>query len=102
MDPILVYITHPDLKTAEKIVAFLLKNRLIACGNISPIKSFYWWKGKIKNSQEFVSILKTTDKNWLKIKSKVAKIHPYKIPCIMKINVQMNDEYESWIKNEIK
>ncbi|MEK9183111.1 MAG: divalent-cation tolerance protein CutA [Patescibacteria group bacterium] len=102
MKPIIIYITHPNLKTAKKIVAALLASRLIACGNIFPTQSIYWWNGKMKNSKEYVSIVKTVEKNWPKIKSAVSKIHPYQIPCIMKICVKANDDYESWINNEIK
>jgi len=60
---IIIYITHPDLKTAKKIVASLMKSRLIACGNFFSIQNTYWWKGKIENSKEVVSIVKTKKKN---------------------------------------
>lgn len=99
---IIIYITHPDLKTAKKIVASLMKSRLIACGNFFPIQNTYWWKGKIENSKETVSIVKTKTKNWEKVKSAVVKLHPYETPCIIKINVNANDNYESWINKETK
>ncbi|MBU0619585.1 divalent-cation tolerance protein CutA, partial [Patescibacteria group bacterium] len=57
MGVIIIYITHPDLKTAKKIVASLMQSRLVACGNFFPIQSSYWWKGKIENSKEIVSIV---------------------------------------------
>jgi len=99
---IIIYITHPDLKTAKRIVASLMESRLIACGNFFPIQSSYWWKGKIENSKEVVSIVKTKAKNWEKVKSAVIKLHPYETPCIMKINIEANDDYESWINKEVK
>lgn len=99
---IIIYITYPDLKTAKKIVASLMENRLIACGNFFPIQSIYWWKGKIKNSKEVVSILKTKKENWEKVKSAVAKLHPYETPCIIKIAVSANNNYESWINKEAR
>lgn len=99
---IIIYITHPDLKTAKKIVVSLMKDRLIACGNFFPINSIYWWKGKIENSKEIVSIVKTKTENWEKVKSAVVKLHPYETPCIMKTDVEANDDYESWINKEVK
>lgn len=99
---IIIYITYPNLKTAKKIVASLMKNRLIACGNFFPIQNTYWWKGKIENSKEVVSIVKTKTKNWEKVKAAVIKIHPYETPCIMKMNVMANDNYVSWINKEVK
>jgi len=80
----------------------LLKKRLAACANIFPINSAYWWKGKIENPKEFVLIVKTKKQNFEKVKQAVKKIHPYTIPCIVKIDVEANKEYENWIKQEVK
>ena len=102
MSFILVYITHKNIKSARRIVSHLLKKRLIACANFFPIKSSYWWKGKIVNSSEIVSILKTRKGNWKKLKAEVEKIHPYEVPCIMKFVVEANESYENWIWTETK
>jgi len=48
----LVYITCRDEKEAVKISRHLLNKRLIACSNIHPIRSLYWWKGKIQDGKE--------------------------------------------------
>ena len=77
---ILIYVTHRNQKAAEKIANHLLKKRLIACANFFPIKSSYWWKGKIENGKEIVSLLKAKEENWHKIKSEIEKIHPCEPP----------------------
>lgn len=99
---IIIYTAHPNLKTAKKIAASLLKRRLIACANFFPIQSAYWWKNKIINSKEIVSIVKTSRNNWTKIQSEIIKLHPYQTPCILKIEVEANEDYESWINKEIR
>ena len=58
--------------------------------------------GKIEDSKEIVSIVKTRKENWKKVEEEVKKIHPYKVPCIMRIEVDSNKEYDSWIKEETK
>ncbi len=100
MSFIIIYITHKNLKEAKKVVTYLLQKKLITCANFFPIKSSYWWKNKIENSNEIVTIVKTKKEKWKKVKSEVKKIHPYEVPCIMKFNVESNKEYESWIKNK--
>ncbi len=100
MSFIIIYITHKNLKEAKKVVTYLLQKKLITCANFFPIKSSYWWKNKIENSNEIVTIVKTKKEEWKKVKSEVKKIHPYEVPCIMKFNVESNKEYESWIKNK--
>ena len=99
---ILIYITCPNKEEAEKIVKLLLKKKLIACANIFPIKSFYHWKGKIENDQEFVSILKTKEENWEKVKEEVKRVHSYDVPCIIKLNVEANEEFANWVNTECK
>ena len=102
MNFIFVYITNPTKKEAKKIANRLLKKKLIACANVFPINSLYWWEGKIVDENEFVLIAKTSDANFEKVKKEVEKIHSYKIPCIIKIPVSSNKEYFDWLKKEIK
>ena len=109
---IIIYITHENLKEAKKVAGALLRNKLIACVNYFPIESAYWWlatslasdggKSKITNSKEIVSLVKTKKENWAKIKKAVEAMHPYEIPCIMKLEVESNKSYADWIKEETK
>jgi len=99
---ILVYITNPDKKTAHKIGKYLVEKRLCACVNIFPIESYYWWQSKIEKAKEWVVIAKTLEKNYEKIKKEIKIIHPYTIPCIIKIKADANKEYLDWLKGEIR
>lgn len=96
----LAYITCKDRKEAEKISMHLLRKRIIACANIFPIKSMFWWKGKIADGNESVIIAKTSNKNFRNLEKEVKKIHSYKIPCILRINATANKEYDKWLKKE--
>lgn len=97
---ILIYTTHPNIKTVKKIADVLLKKRLLGCVNFFPITSAYWWKSKIENTKEVVAIFKTTEKHWVKIQTEIKKLHPYTVPCIIKIKAQANKEFEKWLKQE--
>ncbi len=99
---IIIYITHKSLKEAKKVAEHLLEKKMIACVNYFPIQSSYWWNGKIENAKEIVSLVKTKKENWTKIKKEVEKIHPYDVPCIMKIEVEANGDYARWIEKETK
>ena len=91
---IIIYITHKNMQDARKIGKYLLNKRLIACVNYFPIKSSFWWKNKIENSNEIVSLVKTKKANWKKVEMEIKKIHPYKTPCVMKFEVKANKGYE--------
>jgi len=102
MSFIFAYITNPDKKHAKKVALHLLKKKLVACVNLFPIESLYWWDGKIEESKEYALIVKTKKENWNKLKTEVKKIHSYTIPCITKINVSANKEYEDWLRSVVK
>lgn len=94
---IFVYITNPNKKVARRIAKYLLNNKLIACANIFPIDSLYRWQGKMADEKEFVLIAKTKKENFEKVVREVEKIHPYDIPCIVKIPVSSNKKYYQWL-----
>ena len=97
MSFIMIYVTHENLENAKKITNHLLKKKLIACANFFPITGSYWWKDKIEDSNEVVSLFKTRKENWERVESEIKKIHPYETPCITKMNTEANEDYESWI-----
>ena len=98
----LAYIICRDKKEAEKISMHLLNKRMIACANIFPIRSMYWWKKKIVTEAENVIIAKTNEKKFAKVVSEVKKIHSYKIPCILKLNSIANKDYDKWAEKQMK
>ncbi len=98
----LVYITCKDEKEAKKISMHLLKKRIIACANIFPIKSMYWWKNRIVNDNENVIIAKTNNRNFKKLEAEVKKLHSYEVPCILRINATVNKDYKQWAEKEMK
>lgn len=102
-DIILLYTTFPDQTTAEKICAALVQERLVACVNIhSPIKSMYWWKGQLENSNEISAYLKTTAEKFVPVRERLKALHPYEVPCLMEIPIdRVNPAYAQWLKTEI-
>lgn len=101
MNMVLMYITNPSKEGARKISKKLLEEKLIACANIFPIESIYLWEGKIAEEPEFVLIAKTTEENFGKAKALVEKIHPYDVPCVLKIPVEANERYLKWVQGVV-
>ncbi|HHS95192.1 MAG TPA: divalent-cation tolerance protein CutA [Phaeodactylibacter sp.] len=99
---ITIYVTNASESEAKNIAEHLLQKKMIACANLYPIQSVYWWKGYIQKDTEWVALLKTTSSNWEKVRDEIKRIHPYEVPCIMKTVVQANEAYEKWIEDEVK
>lgn len=96
-----VYVTCRDSKEAEKVSRHLLGKRLVACSNMFPVRSMYWWKGSIAEETETAVILKSVEGNFKMIVDEVRKVHSYEVPAIIKHNVDANDDYDEWCRNEI-
>lgn len=76
----------------------LVRTRLAACVNITKISSVYSWQGKIENTDEFLAIFKTTQKNKSKLKTQIKKTHPYKVPEIAELSLRdLNKPYLQWL-----
>lgn len=98
---ILLYSTAPSRNEARRLVKILIEKKLIACGNIFKIESLYKWKGKIAGGAEWVILAKTADSKFLRAKKEIEKIHPYEIPCIIKMPATAGEKYFKWVEKEI-
>jgi len=100
---ILIFTTFHKKSEAVKIGQGLLKKRLIACYNLIPVESAYWWKGKILDDKETLMTLKTKNENFTKIESYIKKHSGYEIPEVVAIKPSsLNRSYLKWINKETK
>jgi periplasmic divalent cation tolerance protein len=100
---IAVYIACKDKSQAQKISKNLLKTRLIACANIFPVQSMYWWENKIQEEKEYIIIAKTLKNKFKNITLLVKKLHTYKIPLIEQWDIdEVDKKYLDWLQKEVK
>ena len=98
MKPVMIISTYPNKKSISKIANDLVKNKTVACVNISKISSIYSWKNKVTNTSEYLVIFKTTIKNKTFLKKKIKETHPYDVPEIIEIDVaSANQSYLNWL-----
>ena len=98
MKPAIIISTYPNKKSITKVANEFVKNKTVACVNISKISSIYSWKGKIENESEYLAIFKTTAKNKKLLKKQIKETHPYDVPEIAEINVtSVNNSYLNWL-----
>ncbi len=99
---LIAYITNKNKAEAKKIAKHLLSKKLAACTNIFPVNSAYFWKGKLQDDKEFVLLCKTSESKFSQLEHEIKKIHSYEIPCILKIEVKANSEYENWVNTQVE
>ena len=97
---VLAYVTAPSAAEASRIARHLLERHLIGCANVLPMTSIYRWEGAIAEEGEVAMILKTRSELFDALREEVARIHPYKVPCILRIPADANAAYFAWISAE--
>ena len=95
----IIYITTGNEQEAELIANTLVEKKLVACANIFPIKSVYWWEGKIETATEQLVIIKTRRALFVVVRDRILQLHPYKVPEILAVPVEAgSEEYLRWLK----
>ena len=96
----LVYITASSEKEAYAIGKTLVSERLAASVNIiNPVRSLYWWEGKIQDEQEVVIIAKTVSGLIEKLTQRVISMHSYTCPCVISIPIEKGHQaFIDWIE----
>jgi len=97
-----VVTTMDDRETLERMGRQLLERRLIACLQvIGPIKSLYWWKGKVEESEEWMGIMKTRRDLYDRVEEEIRALHPYEVPEILAMEAdKVVDTYAQWVMGE--
>ena len=102
MDILLVYITFKDRASASTMIDLLIDKKLIACGNIMPIESCYFWQGSKVREGEYVAIMKSMPTLKHDIESEVVNNHSYEVPCIITWLAEANLAYGKWVAEQVK
>jgi periplasmic divalent cation tolerance protein len=98
-----VYVTCKDRAEAKKIALLVVKKRLAACANWFPVRSVYWWHGKMERAAEVALVLKTTAGKAKPLMAAIKAAHSYKVPCIEALPIlEGNADYLRWIREETK
>jgi len=103
MSNIIVLMTTSTQEEANKIVRQLLNQHLIACANtLSPVKSQYWWKKRIEETDEVLVIMKTQEKLFTKLTETIKQLHSYEVPEILALPITKGwPPYLEWLDSVV-
>jgi periplasmic divalent cation tolerance protein len=101
---IIILVTSKDKLEAEKITQSLLKEHLVACGNIvSPVISFFHWSDKIDRAEECLIIMKSRLDLFSQVAERVKSLHSYEVPEILALPiVDASKAYLDWMGGVLK
>jgi len=84
---------------AERLLAALLGERLIACGNLIPtVHSRYWWQGSLCADDEALIVMETAIDRVEAAMARLAELHPYEVPKILTFAPsEVHLPYREWV-----
>jgi len=87
---------------AERLGRVMVERRLAACAQIvGPVTSTYWWKGAMETAEEWVAVMKTTDRLSAQLIAAIKAEHSYETPDIVAISIVDGlPDYLNWIAEE--
>jgi len=94
-----VLVTCGSEEQAANIAHLLVEERLAACVNIlPPVRSIYRWEGKIWDEKEWMLVIKTQQKRFEALQTKVKSLHSYSVPEIIALPiVEGSGFYLKWL-----
>jgi periplasmic divalent cation tolerance protein len=103
-DKIVVFNTCASADEAERLARRLVDERLAACVNvISPVRSFYRWKGEVEEAAEWLLIIKSSRELFSSLSVVLKSAHSYELPEVIAMPVvDGSTDYLSWIEQELK
>jgi periplasmic divalent cation tolerance protein len=102
MSIIAIMTTTDSLDEARSIAATLVERRLVACAQISSIRSYYRWEDAVQNDDEFRLLLKTTQARYPEVEAAILELHSYDLPAIVAIDVaQAYGPYADWVSDNV-
>lgn len=103
-DVVGVYLTFPDVASAEAVATALVDGRMAACVNVGPaVTSHYRWQGRVQRDPEVVAWAKTTRARLPELVAAVRARHPYDVPCVVAYAVSDGfDGYLDWVRTEVE
>lgn len=103
VDVRVVLVTAPGEEVAERMVAELVREGIVACGNIVPgALSIYRWQGRVEREREVLIVLKTTSRAVPRLLARVPALHPYEVPEILVFPIVAgHGPYLEWVAESV-
>lgn len=97
-----VHSTTDSKDEATKICSAAVESRLAACAQVlAPLRSTYWWHGKIERADEYFLMMKTTRDKFEALARLIRENHSYEVPDIVAVPIlEGSADYLAWISAE--
>ncbi|NPV61515.1 MAG: divalent-cation tolerance protein CutA [Methanotrichaceae archaeon] len=98
---VLVLCTAPP-GGSENIAKAVVEERLAACVNVCPVRSYYTWQETLCRDAEELMIIKTEERMVEQLSRRIKELHSYELPEIVILPVVGGDPgYLQWLSRSV-
>lgn len=95
--------TVSSLDEGAALARSITSQRLAAGVQIlGPIRSLYWWRGSLRDEQEWQLLIMTTHSLVGALESHIKTNHSYETPEIIATEITGSEDYLEWISAETR
>lgn len=99
LQPVHVMTALPSEAAALDLARALLDQRVVACVQILPGRSLFWWNGKIQEVSEWICFMKGRD--FAAMERAIKEKHPYEVPEVLQLSTERGSpDYLKWLMRE--
>ncbi|MEA3324882.1 MAG: divalent-cation tolerance protein CutA [Euryarchaeota archaeon] len=101
-ESVAILCTAPPARS-EEIAKALIEEKLAACVNITGVRPYFRWEGKLCAEKEDLSTVKTRKERMKEIVSRITELHSYEVPEIIALPIiEGYVRYLEWILEETR
>ena len=83
----------------QTLIEQMLNQKLAACIQTMPIESHYVWKDELCCDNEWLLVIKSTQKNYPELEQVIVANHSYEVPQVVQIPfIDGYNPYLSWLE----
>jgi len=96
--------TIDSREAADRLAHSAVEARVAACAQVvGPIKSTYWWQGKVESAEEWYVVFKTRAERYPALETHVREHHSYDVPEIVLMPIVAgNPAYLEWVATQTR
>ena len=100
-----IALTNLPPKDAERIARLLVEEHVVACVNLYPIQSCYFWNQEVCFDDETTLMMKVSTEGVEHLKQRLCELHPYKLPEFVVLDIDNKAslrEYVEFVRSETR
>jgi periplasmic divalent cation tolerance protein len=92
-----IALTNIPPEHGERVARLLVEEHVVACVNMYPIRSCYFWKGKLCFDEEITLMMKVSKEGVGRLKQRLCALHPYELPAFVVLDIDQEASLREYI-----